>query len=401
MEKDNLWEGISIMSPQEMESGYSADQEEEREEEVTDESGERDSEEFTITPISTDKEENLDKDDDLSIETAEASSTDTEDPKREIALNKYSALIKDMMEDGVLTGPEGDELEEMLKDASTKTIKDLMSLTVEKAFKAKEAGWKNSFSGAKKKFLEIEDAFTDADTAIQMAQRLEFFDNVSESDISENADLQKQMYFEYLKSKNFSDTEAYEAIEEADAIDKLEDKALKALPELRKSAQSVVAASMKEKEAYQEKLKADYEENYQRLMSTIEEREEFVPGLKLNKVSKEKIKSNITTPVYKDPKNGKEYTSLMYKQMRNPNEFQMLINYYDSIGLFNLDKGGKFTPDISKLKNIAKTKAVSELDKVLSRENELGTGRGNSNPSSQTTQSALDLLEAAYSRKRR
>ena len=136
-------------------------------------------------------------------------------------------------------------------------------------------------------------------------------------------------------------------------------------------------------------------------MSTIEEREEFVPGLKLNKLSKEKIKSNITTPVYKDPKNGKEYTSLMYKQMRNPNEFQMLINYYDSIGLFNLDKGGKFTPDISKLKNIAKTKAVSELDKVLSRENELGTGRGNSNPSSQTTQSALDLLEAAYSRKKR
>lgn len=400
MEKDNLWEGISIMSPQEMENGYTNDQEKETDEETTEESGERDSDEFTITPISTDKEK-LDKDDDFSIEPTETNSNVTNDSKREVELNKYSALIKDMIEEGVLTGPEGEELEELLQDASTKTIKDLMSLTVEKAFKAKEQGWKNSFSGAKKKFLEIEDAFTDADTAIVMAQRLEFFDNVSESDISENADLQKQMYFEYLKSKNFSDTEAYEAIEEADAIDKLEEKALKALPELRKSAQSVVSTSMKEKEAYQEKLKADYEENYQRLMSTIEEREEFVPGLKLNKVSKEKIKSNITTPVYKDPKNGKEYTSLMYKQMRNPNEFQMLINYYDSIGLFNLDKGGKFTPDISKLKNIAKTKAVSELDKVLSRENELGTGRGNSNPSSQTTQSALDLLEAAYSRKKR
>ena len=400
MEKDNLWEGISIMSPQEMENGYTNDQEKETDEETTEESGERDSDEFTITPISTDKEK-LDKDDDFSIEPTETNSNETNDSKREVELNKYSALIKDMIEEGVLTGPEGEELEELLQDASTKTIKDLMSLTVEKAFKAKEQGWKNSFSGAKKKFLEIEDAFTDADTAIVMAQRLEFFDNVSESDISENADLQKQMYFEYLKSKNFSDTEAYEAIEEADAIDKLEEKALKALPELRKSAQSVVATSMKEKEAYQEKLKADYEENYQRLMSTIEEREEFVPGLKLNKLSKEKIKSNITTPVYKDPKNGKEYTSLMYKQMRNPNEFQMLINYYDSIGLFNLDKGGKFTPDISKLKNIAKTKAVSELDKVLSRENELGTGRGNSNPSSQTTQSALDLLEAAYSRKKR
>jgi hypothetical protein len=86
--------------------------------------------------------------------------------------------------------------------------------------------------------------------------------------------------------------------------------------------------------------------------------------------------------------------------MRNPNEFQMLINYYDSIGLFNLNKEGKFNPDISKLKNVAKTKAVSELDKVLARENELGTGRGNSNKASASTQSALDLLEAAYKRRK-
>jgi len=395
MEKDNLWEGISIMSPQEMEDGYTEPANEENEIEDSEERSGDSSEEFTITPVSTDTTE-IDNEE-PKIETTE---TVENEEQREVELNKYSALIKDMIDEGVLTGPEGEELEELLQDASTKTIKDLMSLTVNKAFKAKEESWKNSFSGAKKKFLEIEDAFTDADTAIQVAQRLEFFENLSESELSENTELQKQVYFEYLKGKNFSDAEAYEAIEEADAINKLEEKAAKAIPELRKEAQTFVAQSKREKEAYQEKLKADYEENYQRLMSTIEEREEFVPGLKLNKVSKEKIKNNITTPVYKDPKNGKEYTSLMYKQMRNPNEFQMLINYYDSIGLFNLDKEGKFTPDISKIKNAAKTKAVSELDKVLSRENELGTGRGNSNPSSQKTQSALDLLEAAYNRRK-
>ena len=70
MEKDNLWEGISIMSPQEMENGYTNDQEKETDEETAEESGERDSDEFTITPISTDKEK-LDKDDDFSIESTE------------------------------------------------------------------------------------------------------------------------------------------------------------------------------------------------------------------------------------------------------------------------------------------------------------------------------------------
>lgn len=397
-EKDNLWEGISIMSPQEMEQGYSEseDTSEVVEEAPTEEKEENDG--LTIEPVSTDRGE-VDNEE-PSIETTSSETTETQEEERQVQLNKYSALIKDMIDEGVLTGPEGDELEDLLKDASTSTIKNLMSHTVEKAFKAKEQNWKNSFSGAKKKFLEIEDAFTDADSAIQMAQRLEFFDNISEAEISEDTNLQKQMYFEYLKSKNFSDSDAYEAIEEADAINKLEEKALKALPELKREAQGYVEQSRKEKEAYQAKLQQDYEENYKRLMSTIDEKEEFIPGLKLNKISRDKIKANITTPVYKDPKSGQEYTSLMYKQMRNPNEFQMLINYYDSIGLFNLDKEGKFNPDISKLKNVAKTKAVSELDRVLARENELGTGRGNSNQASASTQSALDLLEAAYKRRK-
>jgi hypothetical protein len=395
-EKDNLWEGISIMSPQEMEQGYSEPETstESKEEVPTEEKKEDDG--LTISPVSTDTEV-IDNNEEPSIETT---SSETIEEDRQVSLNKYSALIKDMINDGVLTGPEGDELEELLKDASTDTIKNLMTHTVEKAFKAKESNWKNSFSGAKKKFLEIEDAFSDADTAIQMAQRLEFFEGVSEADLKEDTNLQKQMYFEYLKSKNFSDADAYEAIEDADAVNKLEEKALRALPELRKEAQGYVEQSRQEKRAYQEKLQKDYEENYKRLMSTIDEKDEFVSGLKLNKISRDKIKANITTPVYKDPKSGQEYTSLMYKQMRNPNEFQMLINYYDSIGLFNLDKEGKFNPDISKLKNVAKTKAVSELDRVLARDNELGTGRGNSNPASQTTQSALDLLEAAYKRRR-
>jgi hypothetical protein len=89
----------------------------------------------------------------------------------------------------------------------------------------------------------------------------------------------------------------------------------------------------------------------------------------------------------------------MYKQMRNPSEFEMLINYYDTLGLFNLDKEGKFKPDISKLKNIAKTKAVSELDQVLSQEEERGLGRQTSVGVSKKTESALDLLKAAYGKR--
>ena len=60
----------------------------------------------------------------------------------------------------------------------------------------------------------------------------------------------------------------------------------------------------------------------------------------------------MTTAVYKD-QNGTEYTELGNKQRQNPQDFDMLVNYYEQLGLFNM-KDGKFSPDISKLKNIAK-----------------------------------------------
>ena len=100
------------------------------------------------------------------------------------------------------------------------------------------------------------------------------------------------------------------------------------------------------------------------------------------------------SPVYKDNKTGREYNSLMYKQTRNPVEFEMLINYYDTLGLFNLDKQGKFKPDISKLKQVAKTKAINELDKIIASEDR-NVGKNTSVETSQKTSNILDMLDRA------
>jgi hypothetical protein len=390
--ESELFEGISIMSPQDMEETLSNSGEENEEviesssenEEITNSTEDN---EPSITPVSESSEESGD----LEINDDRSS-----DDNGKI----YAAIVKDMMEEGIVLGPEDEEeLKDLLEDASADTIKKLMSGTVEKAFQAKTENWKNSFSGAKKKFLEIEDAFTDADQAIQAAQRLEFFDNLSEDAISEDESLQKNIYYEFLKSKGFSDSDALEAIEEADAIDKLKEKALKAAPQLKEQAQTSVEQARQHKQAELQQQEAQLEQRYQKLMTTIDEREAFVDGLKLNKIAKDKLKSNITTPVYKDDK-GNEYTSLMYKQMRNPVEFEMLINYYDSIGLFNLDKENSFKPDINKLKRVAKTKAVSELDKYVARENERGVGRATSDKPSERQEGILNILEQAYNKKK-
>ncbi len=393
MADNELWSGISIMSPEEMESSVGGEPKPaSTEEEIDDTTIENTNEPSIVEPVSTEADEEFDNN---LEEPATKNDVDDSEEERQVELNKYGALIKDLQADGILSGLEGEELEEKLKDASVDTIKELMTNTVEEAFKAKEKKWKDSFSGSKKRFLEIEDAFDDADYAIQMAQRLDYLDNLTEDVVSGDSNLQKQLYAEHLRSKNFTDEEIRESLEEAEAIDKLGEKAKKALPALREQATSVVQQSKQQKLQRQQEMAKQHEEQYNNLMKDIDSRDEFIPGLKLNKTVKEKIKENITAPVHKD-EDGKEYTSLMYKQKRNPSEFQMLINYYDSIGLFNIGKEGSFKPDISKLKNVAKSDAVNELDRVLKREDSRGAGRNVSQSPSGKTESTLELLERAY-----
>ena len=115
----------------------------------------------------------------------------------------------------------------------------------------------------------------------------------------------------------------------------------------------------------------------------------------MNKVIKEKVKKNMTSPIHQDEQ-GNAYTSLMYKQKKNPLAFQALMSYYDELGLFNVDSKGQFSPNIDKIKTVAKTTAVRELDQVLQAEEERGFGRANSNTPSTKQSGLLGILEAGF-----
>ena len=384
LENDDLFEGLQIMSPSELNSAVQAENNEGTQPEVT--------EEFTLTPVKSES-----GDSDTTKETKEVTQTTTESTSNESQSDVvYKALIKELVKGGIITAEEA-ELDEL--PGSFDTIKDLLSKTIDKTVEEKQEGWKKSLSPVKKRFLEIEDAFDETDQAILMAQRLEFFENTSVEQIKESADLQKQIYYEQLKAKNFSHEDAIEAIQDAEAVGKLEEKALKAIPELKAQSEEVIKQS---KEAKETKTKAEQEAQakaFESLLANVDSRDSFIDGLQLNKIAKDKLKANIINPVHTDPKTGKEYNSLMYKQHRNPAEFEMLINYYDTLGLFNIDKDGKFKPDITKIKAVAKTAAINELDKVIATEEQRGVGRNTSMETSKKTESILSLLERATSNK--
>ena len=379
-EKDDLFEGLQIMSPEELNSVVESEESEEREETKTEEEN---SEMFQ--PVESEKGEGAYENTNNQTKSTTATSSERSE---EI----YKGLIKELVDANIITSAEADKLDEL--EGSLDTIKELMTKTVQTNFKAAEEQWKANMPAAKKRFLEIEDAFDETDQAIIMAQRLEFFDSVTEQSIKEDENLQKEIYYDLLKSKNFSNEEAAEAVQDAIEVGKLQDKALKAVPELKNQANAVVTEAKEYKAARTKKQIEEQNKAFESLINNIDQRSSFIDGINLNKISKEKIKQNILNPVYKDNKTGREYNSLMYKQTRNPVEFEMLINYYDTLGLFNLDKEGKFKPDISKLKQVAKTKAINELDKIIASEDR-NVGKNTSVETSQKTSNILDMLDRA------
>jgi hypothetical protein len=402
---NDLFEGIQIMTPQELESSMGSGETNANDDNNNtipkEDSG------FEITNPASEKPVTDDSNSDSNIDTNvnvdinvlndKKADKDTNISSTQTNEDVYKALISEMVSAGALSVEEGDNLEEL--PGNLDTIRSLMEKTVEKNTTAKQDKWKSGLSKSKKRFLEIEDAFDEEDTAMQMAERLEFFDGLTTEALSENADLQKQIYFQYLKSKGFTDADATDQVSDADALDKLGDKAASALPQLKKEATDFVTNARTTKTAATEANKTKATETFNSLMTSIDSRESFIDGINLNKIGRDKLKENITKPVHTDD-DGREYTSLMFKQKNNPSEFEMLINYYDSIGMFNTDKAGKFKPDVSKLKNVAKTKAVNEIDRAISNSAKRGVGRNTSVESSKTTEGLLGALEGAFSKKK-
>ena len=391
IEKENLFSGLEVMSPEEtMAIGNN---------EVV-EKDEKDEETTLVT--SKEEIENTDSiGDDLTINTPvpgsekNDTSEDSTDNSAPASATVYAALIKQLGDDGVVLLPEDEaELTSLLENADVNTLKSIMTKTVEGSVESKQEAWKKGLNPSQKRFLEIEGSFEDTDTAIQMAQRLEYFDNLSVDNIKNDATLQANLYYEALKSKNFSHEDAIEAIDEARSLGKLEEKSIKALGPLKASTQNIVDSNKEMLQKERVKMQEDNEAAYTNLMTNIDNTESLVEGLKLNKVAREKLKSNIVNPVF-TTKEGEKLTSLMYKQRKNPERFDMIVNYYDTLGLFDIDKDGSFKPNLSKLKTIAKTTAVSELDNVLNSQNTTLPGQGNSTNTTKESAGVLDFLERA------
>lgn len=304
-------------------------------------------------------------------ETPEAAS---ETP--EVKDNVYSGLVKELVDNGIIELPEGKAIE------SSEDLVELFDNTVNSKINNSIDEFKGSFSGAKKMFLEIEDYFDDETVAMRVAKDLDYYGKVTDDVIRENANVQKDLLSRYLRMKGMNQNEITEALSEAEALAKLEDKALQAFPQLKQAASQFIEGKKQEAAVRKQEVEKQNEEFFNNMLNAVDEADELVPGVSLTKRHKETMKKNMVDVVFEDPDTGQQLTELGYKQYSNPEGFERLIQFYNVLGLFQSNDKGEFKPDLSKLVKLTEKQVKKGLDQLIREQQQssnLGEKSGDAN----------------------
>jgi len=291
---------------------------------------------------------------DIPESTPSSDTTNTEEPD-----TVYSALVKELQDKGILEIKDGTRVE------SADELAALFDETLNTRLEENVNGFVQNFSGHKKMFLEIEDAFDDELVAMRVARDMEYYNQVTPDVLNAEENVQKDIFARYLRAKGMNESEVAESIEEATTLAKLSEKAQAALPQLKAQAKKFVDTKRKEKEERVQRQALKEEESFKTLIDSVDGLSEILPGVELTTRHKTAMKKAMTDIAYTDPDSGAQFTELGHKQYSNPQGFEKLIQFYNILGLFNTDKEGNFKPDMAKVSKMSEKQVKRKLDELI------------------------------------
>ncbi len=290
-----------------------------------------------------DGEDNNDIDDDEPLDKSDSSSS------------PFKPFAKALHEEGLISSFDDDEFDKLTEELGSPE-EALMEVTRRSLLQEVE-DYKKEQEEDYKKFIEAKEKGLDLNEWYKITENKKFYSSVSEEKLSEDENLQKQIVSKYLTEKGHSKEEVDELVEAYEDTAKLEitaKKHLSKLKELEDKKEKDLEVKKVEEEKIREQSRA---KTIETLKTKIDEYKEIVPGLVINKQTKDKLFKNITQPVKEGP-NGEPLTVAAAKRMEDPFKYAIIENYLIELGVFD----GKFDKITAK----QKSKAVSQLKNALS-----------------------------------
>lgn len=302
------------------------------------------------------------------------------------------------------TNDETEESEETSKEPKGSTIyKTLSELLkeegiVDEVFEDKESlfnyfksaaeneikEWKNSLPQEITSIIENYEEGVPFDELLNITSNQIRLDSIDQETLTENLELQKNLVRNYYYNKGFSESKIEKMISKSLELDELEEEAVEALSELKELENERLEELKERTRQEQEEQRLAYEQTINDLNTTIKETKEIIPGIKLDDKVKKELFNMITKPATQ--KDGVNYSQVMLLREKDPVGFEVKLNYYAKLGLF--DENPKFDLITKK----SETKALNKLEKQL--EEDLKSRINKSSANSRGTDENSDVLDA-------
>jgi hypothetical protein len=327
-------------------------------------------------PFQLDEEEENEesKESDQKDKSGDPSSQETsEKDSKKFPLTPYAKLL---VEEGVLQNFDIEKFDGSA-DSLIDAFKNQVSVHVEE--------YKNTLDPRIKWLQDNIEEGVPLEALLRLDKEKITFSSLSEKDLEENEDLQKNIVREYFRktTTGWSDTRIEKEINRLADIGDLKAESKEFFEELKgltaKEEEQMKVQAQKEQEEAIRKQK----EILDTFKKKLEETKEIIPGTEVSKQVKETIYKVLTTPVGYD-NFGMPMNAIAKARSENPIEFEMNLAY-----IFEVTKGFK---DWSSLISTGKKKAIQEFEEAAAR---LDVNKGNSGYRDNTASSKKtdDILE--------
>lgn len=218
-----------------------------------------------------------------------------------------------------------------------------------------------------KEFVKMRDSGVDLTEYAKIAQQSKEYSSYKLEDVKSNPDLQKKVVREDMKIKGMASDEIDDLIESLEDTDKLGKRAEAAVATLNKFKETKVKELEAQTKAQQKAEQEAYQKQLQAIRENLESVKEVVPGIAINKQTKEKLYKMITEPAA-TTQDGRQVNAITAKMLQDPNKFNLITAELIRLGVYD----GKW----DSLVKITKSKAIEELEKVVNSGADFKSGSG-------------------------
>lgn len=285
--------------------------------------------------------------------------------------NKNWVLFAKSLEDaGLISSFTDEDFDKLVEETGSpsEAIIAMANQTIEDTIK----GYVSNQNQDYQDFIKMRELGVDLNEYSRISKTAGEFNSIKKEDLEDSVEMQRKVVREDMMLKGMDKEEIDDLIESLEDTNKLQKKSEASLSNLHKYKEAQMKRLEEEAKVSAKKQQQQYEEHLEAIRKSVEAANEIVPGIKINKQTKDRLYDMITKPVA-TTQDGRKVNAITSKMLEDPNKFNLITAELIRLGIYD----GKW----DSLIKVTKSRAIEELEKVVNSGTQFKTGgseKGNS-----------------------